>query len=273
MDSFGHYLIIGISFSTILVLGIVFIYSFYESFMKQKFRVAKLGVFLTLSFAIYINYFYVAHFEGEDLESLCIKNVKTSSANFLLSKEFRNCILNEKFRDEIIEINTREWTERQNKIRDKWLSNFYEINQKFIGNVQYIGYDKFIIIGTKMPSTSDFEYVLIPPLIKVTLSDCSYDSGEKRYQFHCRKQLLENNTEKEGFWSIDASKFPKLDFLHFNNQNETYNFYLMPLPPSNGSNFFYEHTLLGVEITKEHINRNIDSSIKSLERYFKDKGV
>ncbi len=272
MDSFGSYLIIGISFSIMLVLVIVFIYLFYESFMEQKFRVAKLAVFLALSSAIYINYFYVAHFESKNLESLCVKNSKTSSANFLLSKEFRNCILNEKFRDELIEINISKWTERKNKIRDKWLSNFSKINQKFIGNVQHIGYDKFITISTKIPSSLDFEYVLMPPLIKVTLGDCSYDFGEKRYEFHCSKQLLENNTEKKGFWIIDASKFPELDFLDFV-LDETYSFYLSTFNPSNESSFLYEHTLLGVEITKEHINRNTDSSIKRWERYFKDKGV
>ncbi len=269
IGSFFNFLFTGVY--ALFVLGIILIIvsllfgGLYEWVMKQKFRIIKLSLFSILVVAIFINNYYVGGFKDEGLESLCYRN--TSSNSFLLSTEFRKCILDEKYRNKLIQKNIDKWTETSNKIRDKWLSQFAKYNQKFIGQVQYIGYDKFITLNKKLPGILDFEYVRMPPLVKVTLSNCSYDFGEGRFEFYCQKQLLDNNTEKDGFWIIDASKFPELDFLEFS-LDETYSFYLSTFNPSNESNIFFEHILLGVEITKEHINRNTDLNIKRRDRYF-----
>ncbi len=263
MDSFGSYLIIGISFSIMLVLVIVFIYLFYESFMEQKFRVAKLAVFLVLIIIIFFNNFYASNKVGEDIDQYC--SLKSGSFNFLLSESYRNCILNSDHRNILVDKDIKNASIRLNKIREKWLLNFKVDGFEFMSLVRSIGVDKFSVIDKKLPTWgwwSDETAKGFPSLVKVDFIDCHY--GVKR-QVTCFEQLTSKKTKIGGVWTFKAPGFPIFDWNWNVVDMKNLSVYLkIPTKRDFGS----EISLIGFNLSEAHINETFDKKVQNSPDYF-----
>jgi hypothetical protein len=225
----------------------------------------RLAIFLSLFTAIFFNNFYAEHIIGKEIDRYCSRS--THSYNFLWSEEYRNCILDSNFRGDLIDRQIENKIKILNKARDNGFSKFEELNLKLMAKVDYIGRDKFIIIKNIFPSIAAFtNRSSFPPLIRVTFDDCLYSPWDNG--FSCGKQIIPPlGVEIDGFWTFKADQLPRMDFMQFGGENNAIDFYI-DLPTT--QEIIFDFTVQGFEITKGHINKNINSSIQGHKDYLNE---
>ena len=244
-----------------------FYYDHFKKMSKGKRMIIKLVIFLSLAVVIFFNSYYAERIAGEEIDDYCSRS--SNSYNFLLSEDYRKCLLDKSHRGHLIDEQIENKIKKLNVARNDGLSKLKDLNTKLMSKVNYIGVEKFVEINWVFPDTLSFfnwreERPVSPPLVKVTFNNCAYFSWGGA--FSCDEQILSSLGEKvSGLWKLDAGQLPKMNFMQSWREFGPVSFYI-DIPVTHNK-FSFDFTVIGFEITKEHINKNIDSGIQSQTNY------
>jgi hypothetical protein len=143
--------------------------------------------------------FIVPEFYEKDVVKFCSN--QANSSQFVNNSKFRNCIIDNNYRNKIIDDLVSKQNSEKILLTRYWKKNFEKNNDIFIGNVKNIGYEKFEGLEFLLPRSIDFEYKQeLPTFIKVRMNcNLIFDS--------CHSQQVKGKEIKEYFGEFDISKF------------------------------------------------------------------